>query len=91
MDDAVHVQVQVVVDAIAGVVSFFRGDDDVRVLPHEPLVERRHTHGSLARRPVVGDRLITRARSFSASCAASGVQENGAECLCAGLLVVLDI
>jgi hypothetical protein len=65
VDDPVHVQVQVVVGAIA---VFFRRDDDVWVLPHEPLVERRHTHGTqqqrLARRP---SQTITLAL-FSALC-----------------------
>jgi hypothetical protein len=59
MDDPVHVQVQVVGDAIA---VLFRRDDDVWVLPYEPLVERWHTHGMqqqrLARRPSL---TITRA------------------------------
>lgn len=66
VDDAVHVEVQVVVDAIGRPGGFpsrrrrrlvdvvLGGDDDVGVLAHEPLVEGRHPHGVRRRAPAGG-------------------------------------
>ena len=57
VDDAVHVEVEVVVDAIGsaagiprrrrppGAVVLLRGKNDAGVLAHEPPVEGRHPHG----------------------------------------------
>lgn len=67
VDDAVHVEVQVVVDAIGRPGGFpsrrrrrlvdvvLGGDDDVGVLAHEPLVEGRHPHGVRRRAPAGGN------------------------------------